>query len=456
MGWTGSILNGVGGFTTVARDGNGDLQLALGRTTTSKLKLIADIADDGISPANSINVMAKYKSFICPNFLFADAASRNAARAAARYGMSEPSYFYPSSLLIPGPWIYDKPVAGTNPLRAEDFVKDRTTVGAGYDPHAVPPLAMEVSGGLKCAATFTTMLWKDGYVNNYLAGRSDDKWWDDRSLSIAELLGGGLNSYYGYWIAFVFYRYDSAGASIENATLVVTNKKFGDVSGVGTFQFYPQGDGTQSGDYIDQQGIHYPVIPTLQTATYVGRKFAVVACLSSTGPSDPISYAYQVLPNNYPCIPLSFDANHRWDYAIETASSEKAIDLLTGVFNSGPVLTFIRQHEGGWNEYSCAAWITADITSQENWSGTSANVHISASAQYGMFGAAPGQPGSYGEYTADMNISVPSGGHTTTQQLVQLPNVFIYKDGAHEVVVSAKFTQNGGEKAFNNTLTISD
>lgn len=446
MAWTGQILNGVGGFTKIAANGRGDLQLALGTTAMKHSELLTYAG---------INVMAKYKPFKNANVVFASYDARNAARQSARYGMSEPSYFYPNSYAIPGPWIYNRPALGTDPLRAEDFIKDRTTAGAGYDPHAVPPLAMEVPGGLKCAATFATMLWKDSYVNNYLASRSSEKWWDDRSLSIAELLGGGASNYNSYYIAFVFYLYNAAGTSITDATLVVTNKKFGSFSGVEVFMFWPQGDGTQAGDHIEG-GLRYPVIPMLQSTAHVGRKFAIVACLSNTGPSDPMSYAYQVLPNNYSCIPLGFDAARRWDYAIETASSEKAIDMLTGVFNSGPVLTFVRQHSGGWNEYSCAAWVTADITSQPSWSGTSANVHVSAYAPGGMFGAVPGSGSEYGEYTANVDVLVPSGGHTNTRQLVQLPNVFIYKDAPHTVVVTAKFTQTGNEKPFSNSLTISD
>lgn len=446
MGWTGEILNGVGGFTKIAANGTGDLQTALGTTSMSQIALCTHA---------NINAIAKYKPFKNPNISFASFASRNAARAAARYGMTEPTYFYPNAYTIPAAWSYDRPVSGVNPLRAQDFIKDDTTANAGYDPNAVPPLAMEVPGGLKVAATFATMLRKDSYVNNYLAGQSSKEWWADRSLSIAEILGGGLNDYNEYWIAFVFYLYNAAGTSIEDAALVVTNKKFGSFSGVEVFRFYPQGDGTQSGDYIEG-GIHYPVIPMLQSTTYVGRKFAVVACLSSTGPSDPISYAYQVLPNNYSCIPLGFDAANRWDYAIVTASSEKAIDMLTGVFNTGPVLTLVQQHAGGWNEYSCSAWVTADITSAAGWTGTSAVVNVKAYAPGGQFGGVPGSGSEYGEYVQDVSISVPSGGHTNTRQLIQLPNVFIYKDAPHTVVVNGKFTQNSNEKAFNNSLTISD
>lgn len=457
MGWTGSILNGVGGFTAIAANGQGDLQRALGRSVMSKIQLVGDVAiNNGVTvDANIIRKMAKYKPFKNATVVFDSFSARNSARAAARYGMAEPTYFYPNTYTIPAAWTYNKPVCGTNPLRVEDFIKDTTSADAGYDPHAVPPLAMEIPGGLKCATTFAALLWKDSYVNNYLASRStSDVWRSDRSLSIAELLGGGQNNYNSYYVAFVFYRYNSAGTSIEAAELVVTNKKFGDFF-VQVFMFYPQGDGTQSGDYVEG-GIHYPVIPMLQTTTYVGRKFAVLVCLSNTGPSDPTTYAYQVLPNNYSCIPLGFDADRRWDYLVETASSEKAIDMLTGVLNTGPTLTLVQQHTGGWNEYSCSMWVTADITSASGWQGTFANVHVSAYAPSGMFGGLPGSGSEYGEYTNDVQVSIPAGGQTYTRQLVQLPNVFIYKDAPKEVVVSAKFTQTGNEKAFNNTLTITD
>lgn len=413
-----------------------DIQQAVGSSRTDIGSLIVN---------GTINPMAKYKP-VKSSIL---GRLTEAQRASLRFGMTEPSYFYPNSFALPGAWTYDRPTAGkpNEWFRFLDF--------EGYDSQAVPPLAMEVPGGLKVAATFATMLWKDSYVNNYLAGRSTDRWWADRSLSIAELIGSGLNSYNGYYIAFVFYLYDAAGTSITDATLVVTNKTFGEITGLGVFMFYPQGDGTQSGDYIES-GMHYPVIPMLQTNTYVGRKFAIVACLSNTGPSDPLTYAYEVLPNNYSCIPLGFDSARRWDYAIETASSSSAIDQLVGTFDTGPTLTFVTQHSGGWNEYTCSAWITASIASSAEWTGTNATVHVSASAPGGMFGAIPGESGAYGEYTADVNISVPSGGHTNTRQLVQLPTVYIYKDAPHQVVLTAKFTQTGNEKPFNNTLTVTD
>lgn len=435
MPWNDSTKVLTAPFTKIAANGQGDLQKALSSSLMSQIRLFTE---------TNINPMAKYKPIKSnkPSITAAD-------REAARYGMSEPSYFYPNSYAIPDAWTYNRPTA-ENPnewLRALDF--------DGYDAQAVPPLAMEVPGGLRVAEPFGILMWKDSYVNNYLSSRMTNRWWADRSLSIAELLGSGLNDYNNYWVSFVFYLYNTAGTSIQDACLVATNKKFGNMLGADVFMFCPQGDGTQDGDYIES-GVHYPVIPMLQSTAHVGRKFAIVSCLSSTGPSDPTSYAYQVLPNNYSCIPLGFDARHRWDYAIETAESAKAIDMLTGVFNTGPTLTFIRQHDGGWNEYSCSAWVSADITSADGWQGTSAMVHVSATAPGGMFGAVPGSGGEYGEYVEDVGILVPSGGHTNTRQLVQLPNVFIYKDAPHTVIVTAKFTQNGNEKAFNNTLTISD
>lgn len=399
----------------------------------------------GLIVNGTINPMAKYKPVKSSKLGILTVSER----ASARYGMVEPSYFYPNSFTLPDAWSYNRPTAGkpNEWFRFLDF--------DGYDSQAVPPLAMEVPGGLRVAETFATLLWKDGYVNNYLAGKSSARWEADSSLSIAELIGSGLNSYNNYYIAFVFYLYNTAKTGITDATLVVTNKTFGDVTGVGIFTFYPQGDGTQTGDYVEG-GIHYPVIPMLQDTTYVGRQFAVLACLCNTGPQDPVNYAYEVLPNNYSCIPLGFDANRRWDYALVTADSAKSVDMLTGVLNSGPTLTFVRQLTGGWNEYSCAAWVTADISSKAGWSGTQMTVHVEAYAPYGSFGAPPTESSSYGVFEADVSVSVPSGGHTNTRQLVQLPNVFIYKDAPHEVAVSAKFVDTSGSKPFSNVLTITD
>ena len=37
-------MNGVGGFTAIAANGQGDLQRALGRSVMSKIQLVGDVA----------------------------------------------------------------------------------------------------------------------------------------------------------------------------------------------------------------------------------------------------------------------------------------------------------------------------------------------------------------------------------------------------------------------------
>ena len=468
MGWTGEILNGVSGFTKIGVS-LGDLENALGRSTAKgHIQLIGDViqVNGTWQFANAINKMAKYKPFKNANATFSDFSARNSARAAARYGMAEPTLFYPNSFAAPPAWVYDRPVTISNntvsithPLRAEDFIKDTSTASAGYDPNAVSPLAMDIvsTGGLKAAGTFAILLWKEAYVNNYLSLISDSgEWWADRSLSVQDILHGGStsNHYEDYYIAFIFSVYNAAGTSITDANLVTTNKKFGNISSQEVFVFYPQGNGT-GGDYVESN-IHYPIIPLLEGTTYAGRNFMVTVCLTNTGPSNTTTYAYQVIANNNSCVSLGFDADKRYDYTITKAQSTSAIDMLSAVFNTGPTLTLVRQLSGGWNEYSCSAWVTASVTSEAGWTGTSATVQVSATAPFGTFGNIPGESGSYGEYTSEVSISVPSGGHTNTRQLIQLPNVFIYRDATHSVVVTAKFIQNTNQKPFSNSLTITD
>lgn len=447
MGFSNNLLTYP--FTKIAANGQGDLQQALGTGSMSQAAMMT-------GQAGYINPMAKYKGFRNTTAVFSDANARNNARAAARYGMAEPQYFYPISYTIPPSWIYNKPDGSMYPLRAMDFVKDTISTTAGYDKEAVPPLAIEIPGGLPLQATFGILLWRDAMVNNYISRIGGaGSWVADRSLSVQELIGSGQNNYYDYYISFAIYLYNSAGTAIEDSALVATNKKFGNIEGVNTFLFYPQGDGTQYGDYIDSQGIHYPQIPILNNPYNVGRKYLIALCIGSTGPSSPLTYAYQVIPNNYSVLSLGFDPNRRWDFIEAIAEASSVIDLLSGSFNSGPVLTFIRQHTGGWNEYSCSAWVTVNVTADPSYTGSGTTVHVSAMAPGGTFGNIPGQSGAYGEYTADVGVTV-SGGQTVTATLVQLPNVFIYKDAAHSVVVNAEFTQGGRTKSFNNTLTITD
>ena len=68
MGWNDNIkvLNGVGGFTKIAANGQGDLQVALRRGETSHILLVGDLKYDqqnNLEDGEYINVSAKYKPF---------------------------------------------------------------------------------------------------------------------------------------------------------------------------------------------------------------------------------------------------------------------------------------------------------------------------------------------------------------------------------------------------------
>lgn len=388
----------------------------------------------------TIVAMAKYKAVKSSK----TSALTATDRANARYGLVEPSYFSPNTFSTPPAWTYARPTAGSpNELfRMLDF--------NGYDNEALPPIAMDLvsTGGIKINGTFAILLWKDSYVNTYrtIIGASG-QWTADQSLSIAEILEGGLNQYNNHYISFIFYRYNSGKTAIEAATLIATNKKFGDIQGSNVFMFYPQG--------ATESGITYPEIPDLQNNAYAGRQYMVAICLSNTGPSSPTSKAYEVLPSNYTCMSLGLDY-HRWDYATTIASSSSAIDSLHCVFNSGPTLSYVTQHSQAWNEYTCAQTISVTITRPAGWSGANISIKIEAVNGSGSFVELPGSSGAINpfEYQVD-NVSVPAGTGNITVQLTTIPRSFIYKDAPKVISVSGVMKQSTNQKSMDNTLSIS-
>lgn len=391
-----------------------------------------------------INPMAKYKAVKSSK----TSPLTNSDRAAVRYGLVAPGDYYPNSKAIPTSWTYDRPTAGqpNEWFRVLDF--------NGYDINALPPLALDMQsgGGLKVGGGFAIILWKDSYVNTYgtIIGTSG-KWYSDRSLSVQEILGSA-SSYYDRYIAFVFGLYNTEKSAITDVAVVTTGLKFGNIDGSSVFRFYPQGDGA-SGDYIEG-GVRYPIIPLLRDATYAGRQFLVAVCLSSTGAAS--GYAYQNISASYPCLSLGFDSSHRWDYALAVASSSSAIDSLECVFNSGPTLTYITQHSGGWNEYSCAKTITATITRPAGWTGANVTIEMTAIVLGGAFGGTPDSSSAYNPFTyRKENVSIPAGSGAITVSLTTIPHAFIFKDAPKVVNVTAVVKQSTNIKSFDNTLVIS-
>lgn len=447
MGWTGKILNGTNGFVKSNAAALADLQIALQRSETSHIKLVGDLAEDGqgnIYDAEKINVSAKYKPFRHQNIAFASWPARNDARAATRYGMTRPDSFSPSVQYFPVPpaWTYDKPVLNTHPLRVQDFVKDETTASAGYDPYAIPPVALSVEGQLLTDGETILLVWKDAGVNTFWASRTaPGEWWADRSLSIAELLA---NTDANKYVAFALLDLTAGGSPC----IITTGKKFAQLGEVEYFIL--SANGTTIGSTA------YPAIDWLNGQGGVNRNghdVRVAICLCSTGVSNP-NNAYEVLASNIKVFSLGFNYKIRCDYTDVEADTSSPINLLTGVLDSGPVLVDTGIVTDGYKKYTVSLPVKGTITKDPSYLGSSTYVHYIASVPSGSFYAPPTQQGAMPALEDVIQAVVPSSGAT----YVTLPDVYIYQGAPQEVIVNANFCDNyagtGRTQPFSNTLTI--
>ncbi len=452
MGWTGKILNGVGGFTKIAANGSGDLQLALQRSETSHIDLVGDLAEDGqgnIYDAEKINVSAKYKPFRNSTIAFASWSARNNARSSALFGMTKPDPYVPSYQYNPVPpaWPYAKPVLNTHPLRADDFVKDETTASAGYDPYAIPPIALSVEGQLLTDGETILMVWKDSGTNSYWASRTaPGEWWADRSLAASDLIkGNDANLHIGFVLIDV-----TVGATAGNNPCILnTGMTLSQLSD--TAIFIISADGTVIGSKT------YPAIPWLNgtggNPNRAGHTIRVAVVLVSPDLTDP-NNAYEILPNNSTVYSLGFNYKIRCDYTDVEADTSSPINLLTGVLDSGPVLVDTGIVTDGYKKYTVSLPVKGTITKDPSYLGSSTYVHYLASVPSGSFYAPPTQQGAMPALEDVIQAVVPSTGAT----YVTLPDVYIYQGAPQEVIVNANFCDNyagtGRTQPFSNTLTI--
>ena len=124
-------------FTKIAANGNGDLQRALGTSVKSEIQLVGDVSVDGqgnVSDANRVHIESKFKPFKDATVAFSgsgEGSDRELALQNTNLGYIIPSSTYNtlagvfSAAVTAGVgatlWSWDKPVSGTNPLRALDF-----------------------------------------------------------------------------------------------------------------------------------------------------------------------------------------------------------------------------------------------------------------------------------------------------------------------------------------------
>lgn len=132
MGWNSANNTLSAPFTKIAANGQGDLQLALGRPTCfSQIELVGDINSNGVA-VNKVNIKSKFKPFRHSTIAFAgsgEGSDRELALQQVNLGYSMPNYSTLEALfaaaLAAGQgstlWTWNKPVSGSHPLRALDF-----------------------------------------------------------------------------------------------------------------------------------------------------------------------------------------------------------------------------------------------------------------------------------------------------------------------------------------------
>ena len=369
-----------------------------------------------------------------------------------RFGMAAPPSFSPVNSNYPQAWQYLRPRGVDNnyqePFRPLDFDK--------YDTYAAQPVVMEMPGGLVLGGAFPIMLWADAYVNVYYANRplTIKRWRDGYSIPIQDVLEGGQGDYSGYYIGFVFF-----DLTTGDATLVATNKTFSTLQSSSALMFYPQGDGTAShGDFI-KDGIHYPYIPLLDDINRDGHNFRVVVCLAGAGPSDPTTYAYQVLQNDYTCYSLGFDSRRRTDMVVTVAKNHTGVHELSGELNAGLSLVKVGDYDATWEAWLPSADFTAAIDTGASWDNTHCNVRVKVVSPSGLIGLTPYDAGITGEDIHTVDVSLPDPGTTYQNKNLGTVSGYIFfpkTAGAADkrIIVSAEFVQGSNVNPFTNILQI--
>lgn len=133
MAWNETTKILTAPFTKIAANGQGDLQKALRTTVMSEIQLVGDV-DDQEADANRVHIASKFKPFKHSTVVFSGSGAgsdREASLQALNLGYTIPSSSYRTladvfaAALQSGVdailWQWDKPVPGTNPLRALDF-----------------------------------------------------------------------------------------------------------------------------------------------------------------------------------------------------------------------------------------------------------------------------------------------------------------------------------------------
>lgn len=435
MGWTGEILTGAGGFNKIAVNGRGDLQQALGTSSLSQVYIFQNAA---------INPMAKYKAVALAGVY--SGPLTDAQRQSVRYGMDTPPVFYPDKRDENIVWAYKRPVLGTHPFRAMDFIADLTSTDKGYDPAACSPIGFDLQE-INIGAAFGIQLYFDNGVNAYYSNnKSSKRWYANRSLSCQELTT--YDSLWNYSIGFTIYDKTS------NAwNQIVTNKTLAQARASGSmvnFMLYPQG-GTEA-------GVTHPAIPILNEASRSGHEFLIVASLFTTT-TVPAGQAYLVRTNNPTNTGYSLAFEAGVDRKSAIAMSFDSIMGVTGSLVSGLTLTKVTEttYNGHrYAQYSLSSNVKANITTPSSWKRTGVTVKLRALNLVGYIGVSPEQTGDV-TYERWAQMAQQGSSSYTNVDLGTIDSVWFLTDvpvSSRYITLSAVFSAGTEQVNFSNSVNV--
>lgn len=343
-------------FTKIAANGNGDLQRALETSVTSHIQLIGDVDENG-ADAGRIKTMARYKPFQNPTVNFASDSDRENARKSARYGMRAPtslgSITWSNNAMVVPTYQYLKPVSGSNPLRAMDFI--RNTSGSemsGYSKNVVAPIALQVyEFKTNGAAIFVAF-------DNYAASVRGERFNSATNLRVNDVL---LNDAPSYKPALILWDTTS-----KDYRVVVWNATMETVLSQGYAMFVLTGATTATAES-----------PAVDILTRTNHEFVIIACMSNRSVTSGKNYqVYNTLSSE-----MSLAFLEGADRVTATLGSAVSMNGISGSMNT-PAATSIKT-ENNIHYYDVKLTGTIDTRNVSSWGSSRQQVSVEVTVTLG-------------------------------------------------------------------------
>ena len=356
MGWDNSNELLTYPFTKIAANGNGDLQRALGRSVTSHIQLVGDVNEHGAN-VGKIKVMARYKPFQNPTVNFASDTDRENARKSARYGMRAPtslgSITWSNNAIVVPTYQYLKPVSGSNPLRAMDFIHNTSgSEMSGYSKKVVAPIALQVyEFKTNGAAIFVAF-------DNYAASVRGEQFNSATNLHVNDVLRNDAPSYKPALILW--------DTTSKDYRVVVWNATMETVLSQGYAMFGLMGATTAT-----------TASPAVDILSRTNHEFVIIACMSNRSVDAGKNYkVYTTLGSE-----MSLAFLEGADRVTATLGSAVSMNGVSGSMNT-PTTTSIKT-ENNVHYYDVKLTGTIDTRNVSSWGSSSQQVSVEVTITLG-------------------------------------------------------------------------